>query len=174
MVLSSEEQLVNGIATTSLSAPPPPLLETLLQKVRKTPISAHGVSVTPLTSDQITACLQSASIDTGPNLVQRVENGARAIASYAISILRAEARASHPYTVAILASGSLKASYALRAGAHLANRGCKVHALIVDGRPTPAFEAWIRLLLASGGEVSARLSSKSLCRPLDLSGLTLA
>ena len=147
MVLSSEEQLVNGVARTTLSSLSPNSI-----------VSSHGVVVQPLTAEQLTNALQSASVETGPNLVQRVENGARAIASYSLSILRHDSR---QHQVTILANGTLKGSYALRAGAHLANRGCKITALITGSRPTPAFEFYIRLLLASGGNVCAKSNGRT-------------
>lgn len=158
MVLSSEEQLVNGITATTLDPVPSP----------RPRISAHQGPAIPMSFAQLTEALHTASAETGPNLVQRVESAGRSISTYALTILSSQAR-TQPAVVAVLASCGVKGSYALRAAACLANRGVKVVALIVSqGKPPHAFDFYIRLVMASGGDVVSKLPgpcSPSLSKP---------
>lgn len=89
-----------------------------------------------------------ANIEVGPSLIVRVENGGRGIAEIALA-------ASPPvHSVVLLCGTGLKASYALRAGAHLVNRGIAVVAFLpLTDSPPASLELHLRLFSAAGGRV---------------------
>jgi hypothetical protein len=75
--------------------------------------------------------LQLANIETGPNLVQRIENAARGVASYVLS--KHFKSASRALNIVVLCGTGTKGQCGLRTGAHLINKGVNVTALLNSG-----------------------------------------
>jgi hypothetical protein len=129
---------------------------------------------------------QLCTIESGPNLVQRVENGARGICTcffckdlamgwtdrpcVASVIFREAAKSLDPVqggpSIVILCTPCGKGSYGLRAGAHLVNHGATCVAYLpgpVGEQQLPAtFEAHLRLYSAAGGRVLRSIDGKLL------------
>ncbi|KAH9819058.1 hypothetical protein DFH28DRAFT_62244 [Melampsora americana] len=132
MVLSAQEQAVNGVAVAS------PLLQANQISTPSRLISSEGRPVYPATFERLNQALNLASVEYGPNLVQRIENGARSIAQYIITLLRrrhGQNRTMMESSVIsfVVSCNANKGSSAVRAATLLANKGYSVYLVLANG-----------------------------------------
>ncbi|EGG12996.1 uncharacterized protein MELLADRAFT_76364 [Melampsora larici-populina 98AG31] len=125
MVLSAQEQAVNGVAVAS------PSLQANQISTPSRLISTEGRPVYPVTFERLNQAFNLASVEYGPNLVQRIENGARSIAQYIINLLRrrhGQNRSMIESSVIsfVVSCNANKGSSAVRAATLLANKGYTV------------------------------------------------
>lgn len=123
--------------------------------------------------------LQLANIELGPNLIQRIENGARGIATYILRhLLKGYTRS---LNIVVLCGQGTKGQCGLRTGAHLINKGANVTAVLIAGetlwvqrcqrilltrllcRPS-SLEFQLRLFSAAGGRLVRSTAGKPCCR----------
>lgn len=132
MVLSAQEQAVNGVAVAS------PLLHANQISTPSRLISPEGRPIYPVTFERLNQALNLASVEYGPNLVQRIENGARSIAQYIITLLRrrhGQNRSMMESSVIsfVVGCNANKGSSAVRAATLLANKGYSVCLVLANG-----------------------------------------
>ncbi|MBW0492097.1 hypothetical protein O181_031812 [Austropuccinia psidii MF-1] len=163
MVLSPQERAING-SVISKSC-------THDNKSRSKPfiLSSDHLPIYPVTLDRLNQAFTSASVEYGPNLVQRIENAGRTMSDYVVQLLRRLHPASYSTQKAkifILVDGrGLKGSCAIRTGSLLANKGfdptlvlgsnCGNTAISTISKATrsQAFEFQLRLFTSSGSKV---------------------
>ncbi|KAK9896000.1 YjeF N-terminal domain-like protein [Cystobasidium minutum MCA 4210] len=126
---------------------------------RKQLLTAQGVRCPAVSDKTWKEVQQLCNIECGPNLVQRIENGARGIASVVFGEIKKSGRiitAELLPSVVIMCTTGTKSCFGLRAGALLVNHGASCTAFVpqTDQQLPPAFEFQLRLFSAAGGKVA--------------------
>ncbi|BGP42256.1 enhancer of mRNA decapping [Rhodotorula kratochvilovae] len=124
-------------------------------------VTAKGTVVPTVTARQWKEALSIAEIESFPTSVQRIEASAHALTAYILTHLSLRdglfPPPSPPHSrpsICLLCTDGTKGQIALRAGVTLANRGCRVVALVEDG--SERSEAWrtgLRVLSSAGGRI---------------------
>ncbi|BGP26561.1 yjeF-related protein [Rhodotorula toruloides] len=128
----------------------------------KTLLTGRGVPVPAVKAKQWKEALSIAEIESAPTTSQRHEASAIALTTYILSHLCLSQNLlplpSPPHSrpsVCLLCTDAEKSYIAIRAGVTLANRGCRVVALVEDGGEGKS-EAWktaVRVLSSAGGRI---------------------
>ncbi|GAA97967.1 uncharacterized protein L969DRAFT_165232 [Mixia osmundae IAM 14324] len=130
-------------------------------KARKSATKRKGSStrqpILALTHKEWSEVQQIASIETGPNLAQRCENAGRGLAETIASLAPVDV-ALERLEVVLICGFTSKATYALRAGAHLANRSSPVVAFVPPDDPPQSLSFYLRLFTSAGGIVVRSLA----------------
>ncbi|GAA6046264.1 hypothetical protein NBRC10513_002255 [Rhodotorula toruloides] len=128
----------------------------------KTLLTGRGVPVPAVKAKQWKEALSIAEIESAPTAAQRLEASAIALTTYILSHICLSQNLlplpSPPHSwpsVCLLCTDAEKGYVAIRAGVTLANRGCRVVALVEDGGDGKS-EAWktaVRVLSSAGGRI---------------------
>ncbi|CAH7688527.1 hypothetical protein PPACK8108_LOCUS23492 [Phakopsora pachyrhizi] len=164
MVLSAEEQFTNGTAVYATFPKSPQNNQFFI-------MSSDGHPIYPVQMDRLDQALTRASVECGPNMIQRIENASRSIAEYVISLMRQSQTNpnknlldNNTITVLIGCQGS-KGSSAVRTATLLANKGYSVVVYFKNGDSlgtefrknsgikNKGFEFQLRLYKATGSKL---------------------
>ncbi|GAA5922121.1 hypothetical protein JCM3775_003499 [Rhodotorula graminis] len=132
-------------------------------------VTTLGVEVPTVSSRQWKEALSIAEIESFPTSSQRVEASSHALTTYILTHLSlrhsllppppsptpSSTKPTRP-SISLLCSADAKGLIALRAGTTLANRGCRVVALVEDGSAGSGAEEWrtaVRVLSSAGGRI---------------------
>ncbi len=113
----------------------------------------NGVSVPAVTTEQMREIDRVAIEETGPNLLQMMENAGRSLASVCIEMLGADWPGAR---IVVMAGTGGNGGGGIAAGRHLANRGVRTDVVITDAdRLGEVPRLQLELLRHAGGRVAA-------------------
>ncbi|GAA6003992.1 hypothetical protein JCM10207_006502 [Rhodosporidiobolus poonsookiae] len=136
-------------------------------------VTSRGVRVPVIKTRQWKEALSIADIESFPTATQRLESTAHSLVSYILTSLCSTLRLFPPPnppharpSILLLCTDSDKGAAALRAGVLLANRGCRVAALVPpaaagpeeEGRGSEAWRTGLRVLSSAGGRIVRELA----------------
>ncbi|TNY23286.1 YjeF-related protein [Rhodotorula diobovata] len=149
--LAEVQRQMNEIAVEDGGEAGPPGTEVATRLVTR-----KGIEVPTVTARQWKEALSIAEIESFPTPLQRLEASSHALTTHILTSLSLPPL-SPPHSrpsICLLASDGTKGLVALRAGTTLANRGCRVVALVEEGGA--GGEAWrtaVRVLSSAGGRI---------------------
>ncbi|GAA5944275.1 Edc3p [Sporobolomyces koalae] len=152
------EELEAGVASVGLEQEVDRGYEYATESAR-TLMTESGVAVPSVKLRQWREALSIADIETSPSRLQRLELAAYQLSTFVLTHLSLKfglfptpcPPQSRP-SVLLLCTGSDKANVALRCGILLANRGCRVVALVEDGK-AEELKTNLRVLSSAGGRI---------------------